>query len=652
MKRTIENSNAIVVTKTNAISVVREIGKDLMANPHSYIFIIGAGASTSAGVPTSTDLEKVLISGPYGTDIEIKLKERRKNLEEVALEELLSIYADISAGENPVGDFLRGQLGRFSKDTFPPLSYEILAHLMNHGLIKQVISMNFDELLEIALDEEVGETNYEKVRSKSQFMKLLDDEKLSLSNMEKIPSIMERKLLLKPHGTVSYSMTLIAEYDRITILEEEKARILEKILSGKTVILVGYSFRDPDFQRFIWQLAPTSIRKLYFVDKNEHLLDSNKMASNLFSKYSSKLTGCLICLDSDTFFIKLTEGINATEEGKFLPGITRHQIRNLIFNKFKFAPTLQNKLLVELIIFALKVKGKFKTKALLSCERIRHYTRDLIAEAKAGEKFSSPYSALMKLKEEEILSIISGEEKEGKVYDIGDETCYLLSSSVEDSKQSEKTIVKEVVNNIAKKLPILIVKSNETIQKSFGNELKTLLRNLVEEFDYDLTTGIHPFEFSFKFPKRKENSIEHRKTSVALEILNDIRKNEDCYIIAETGEWLVKVKDKKLQNILKRGNIYILLTSYTKDPSNSLHRARAQRVYKQLVQKWGPGKVRFLDFDLNKHHGTFSARRCIYFYKDGKPPTLQPFELSDKNDTERLMWLCKYLLKKSSLPNE
>lgn len=174
------------------------------------------------------------------------------------------------------------------------------------------------------------------------------------------------------------------------------------------------------------------------------------------------------------------------------------------------------------------------------------------------------------------------------------------------------------------------------------------MKNLVDYFDYDLATGIHPFEFSFKFPDHKEDTVEFRKTLIALDILkNAKKKNETCYIIAETGEWLLAIPE----DCIRSKYVKILLSEFEKDPENSMHRERAEKIYKELVEKRGSKEgIKFLDWDLNKHHGTFSPNQCIYFYKDGKPSTLQPLVLKNGEDTKRLFNLCEYLWRKGSDP--
>jgi hypothetical protein len=629
--------------KARNLEMIKEIAEDIAENFGSYVFVIGAGASASVGVPVSSQLKAEFTRG-FQEEMKARVDKERaerqepmcKSLNEVAMEELLPIYAEIVGGDNPIERFLKGHLERFGgREKFPPLGYEVLGHMMNLGLVKHIVSMNFDELLETALDEEIGDSNYLKVRSKPEFVKLLEDEE---SNQEEL-KISKSKILLKPHGTISLSATLRANLDGVFRFEKEKFRALEKVFREKNVIFVGYSFLDPDLRKLIWSLFNSrELRKIYFVDMSKNLRKGNLHIDELLLHTQKGYGGGFICEESDKFFGTLGLEIEKTENGKYLPKIARHIIRSLIFKNGNFEPSLENKLLVEILIYSLKVQGKFKTKALLSCERIKYLSEELRRKRRA-EDSASVQMVLQKLKSAgSLLVVTEGQEGSGRIYDIGDETYYLIGTQRKRAGK-EHTALDEIVKNIIKNLPKLLRNSSGKLDGALGK----LMKDLATKFDYDLITGLHPFEYSFRFPVHKEDPIEFRKSQIALEILRKaFQENTSCYIIAETGEWMLD--ENVLAEYLKPEKVMIILSDYRKDPLNSLHRARAKRVCADLMKKIGPKKnIRFLDWNLNKHHGTFSYSKCIYFYKDGKPSILQPVVLTDKEDTQRLLDLCSYL---------
>jgi len=619
---------------------------DLENHKESFVFVVGAGASASVRVPTSEMLKEDLTKS-FRNEMLSRLNAERakrtepsyKKPEDAPLEVLLPIYAKIVGGDNPIEEFLKGHLDRFlGGQVFPPLGYEILAHFMNHGVIKHVVSMNFDELLELALDEELGEQNYEKARSKSQFVKLLDDEQSGFEDKR----VSGRKVLLKPHGTISLSATLRVNLSKVFEFEDEKAEVLEKVFARKSLVLVGYRLLDPDMRKIIWRLAQArKLEPIYVVDSDSDFLKENKEVESLLtflSKEGKRAEDYLIVMKSDEFFRDLGHMLEPPTRVTFLPRIARHEIRSQVFNDGGVSPTPESKLLVELMIFALKVKGKFKTKALLSCERIRHYTRELVMH-KLG-KTTNVRTILNKLEEHQILNM--PEDLTGKVSDVGDEVCYLLGSEGSKSNgSSDITISDETIGGIITELRGILPGLGEKVADS----LCSLMKSLYNDFDYDIQTDIHPFEFSFLSPVHKEDPIAHRRTSTALNILKEAGPDKDCYVIAETGEWLTKLSTEDSNVVRGRHNkLKIIISDYRQDPPKCLHRARAERIHKKLSEIYGDTvEIAPLDWNLNRHHGTFTLRGCIYFYKDGKPPSLQPLELTDSGDTKRLLGLCSHL---------
>lgn len=183
------------------------------------------------------------------------------------------------------------------------------------------------------------------------------------------------------------------------------------------------------------------------------------------------------------------------------------------------------------------------------------------------------------------------------------------------------------------------------VQESDSDKENTLskeMNRLIHDFDYDFSEAVHPFQFSFFDPVPVPSAVGHRQHKDAVEILGQARKDGGlCYVIAETGEWLVKELEGGTK-VKQPSRLRIILSDYRNDPLNSLHRITSDKYPTQLVQMFDK-RVRLLDFHLNKHHGTFTQKKCIYFYKEGKTPTLQPLVLENTKDTNRLMDLCEYL---------
>lgn len=401
---------------------IERIAEDMLADEGSYVFVVGAGGSASVGCPVSSELKKDLTDG-WREEMKVKLDELASEMkgalpyhtpDDAPLEVLLPIYADIVQGKKGGRDiierFLRGKLKSYADGAvFPPVGYEILAHLANNGLVRHIISMNFDELLEQTLDEELGERNYQKVTSTPTFARVRDDIE---ERRDAVAEVLKGVFLFKPHGTLSLSATLKPTLDEVVDLDMDKYEVLRYVISDRNVVFVGYSFLDPGIQKLFVPIADEGkVKKVFFVDPDADLSRRNKKVEALLFKTHGE--GGLIPMASDDFFIQLAAAISRDQKkGKWYPATTRHVIRNCIFDAKGLAvsPIPRNKLVVELVIFALKVKGKFTTKALLTCERVKYYTARIASGEKPTrdrpDKLQSARTILQELCDEEILTVI------------------------------------------------------------------------------------------------------------------------------------------------------------------------------------------------------------------------------------------------------
>ena len=160
-------------------SKIKEIAKSIYNHSEDkskrglVTVIVGAGASRSS--PTTEELIKELIpklgKEVFNTNAHVHFG---KNAEECTLEELFSIFAKIK-GERALHEFLRDKKYRGKKIISvndyirPTAGYEFLSHLVHHKLVDIIITTNFDEELEISLDDEIGRENYKIVKSLSEF---------------------------------------------------------------------------------------------------------------------------------------------------------------------------------------------------------------------------------------------------------------------------------------------------------------------------------------------------------------------------------------------------------------------------------------------------------------------------------------------------
>ncbi|WP_298422639.1 SIR2 family protein [uncultured Kordia sp.] len=136
----------------------------------------------------------------------------------------------------------------------PNLFYEIIAHMFNHRFIDVIINLNFDEMLDSAIEDEMGDSDWMKITNDASCIKF---EKAIVENRLRIP------LYIKPHGTISDIDSLLYSVPQYLNLSSSIRDLLKKIFKGTVshtneldqgekkikrfnIIAVGYAFNDTD----------------------------------------------------------------------------------------------------------------------------------------------------------------------------------------------------------------------------------------------------------------------------------------------------------------------------------------------------------------------------------------------------------------------
>ena len=636
-------------TKTNKVDrneifynllKILELANYMVKEPGRTIFVIGAGASSPVA-PLASELKNQLTS-TLKDELERILVEKGivPNISEATLEQILSAYIEFTRDEKAVFRYLKPRIPSITDSKRPPLGYEILSHFVACGLVHYIISLNFDELLEKSMDNNVGNDNYENVRSKSAFGRLVDFG--LLDDIRKF----KMKAVFKPHGTISYPMTLRPTFDTIQRLEDEKYEVLRAVLEvAEVIVFVGYGFRDPDIQGLF---LPVMLERkenpaIYFVTKSGSVRNNPKAQSLISFRKSNPKFNLLpepgfIIMESNKFFRKLSKAIFDTcdffkeletekskvsitlsedqekylkdkekelsDKGRSYPKVYGHRVRDILFER-GVGFSLEDKILVELIIFALKTRGKFKESALAEVERVRNYMKNYMEEEGSIENL------LNKLVKNEIFLLPEEKTLPGqKVY-------YCLGKNEE-----------EAVTNIIEKLKQMYPEL-KNIPQNVEERLKILMINLTRDFDYNLGEDLGNAPF-FKRPQilLKREDFDKKTGSI-------LTSSKKIKVIAETGEWLT---GRAWQKFISNKEIELIISDYNEDPEKSFHRHRAIKVIKDLLEITQKGKldIWLLPFRDNKHHMTIGNNKALYFYREGKSVLWTPIYV--ENDD------CKILL--------
>lgn len=125
----------------------------------------------------------------------------------------------------------------------PQLGYELLAHLLRHRFIDHIITFNFDETIDCAVENELGRDGFETIVS--------DQHPL------RFPGDADRPRLIKLHGTISSPGSLRFTLDNTRAFSPDTLRLLDETTFGASkdadvhIVSLGYGWKDPDIANWV-----------------------------------------------------------------------------------------------------------------------------------------------------------------------------------------------------------------------------------------------------------------------------------------------------------------------------------------------------------------------------------------------------------------
>lgn len=258
----------------------------------------------------------------------------------------------------------------------PHLTYELLAHLVMHGFINHIVTMNFDEMLDTALENELGQKGFTRI--------ITGHEPLGSSeaNMPK---------LLKVHGTASSPESLRFTYTEVSVLTSAQVKHFNALLDSAgtadceclNLISFGYSWQDPDLAH--WVLANLERFKTIFIVRQKGVLPE------IFAKRLDDLPGIAdrfqvlsvndLCTGLDTplpsslFWWCLMDKVWGLLRKSPLIPFSRHLLLgNLVSaNNPGWYTPLARRVQMEILLHLLKSKGMINTFGAPDSPRIRAY---------------------------------------------------------------------------------------------------------------------------------------------------------------------------------------------------------------------------------------------------------------------------------------
>jgi hypothetical protein len=213
--------------------------------PPKVVIVVGAGASNDAcKLPTGAQGAQVLKDA---------FKRRVGISDELINEEIHRITVEYRLDQ---GDFeaVLLALSKFDQAAvldrlkaiynhrhYPSLTYEVLAHWLKHRFIDAIVNFNFDELLDQAINDEIGQGGYYRVISDGDCPGNLDHW-LDKHERFKFP------LYIKPHGTASHKSTMRFTRTSYSLLPADLVGLLMKLFDGNVeILIIGHAMQSVEF---------------------------------------------------------------------------------------------------------------------------------------------------------------------------------------------------------------------------------------------------------------------------------------------------------------------------------------------------------------------------------------------------------------------
>ncbi len=600
------------------------------------LVIIGAGCSAEAGIKTSQQVIDELDFGFQKEEILGIL--RQQNLEipfdDIPMEAYLSAYKEIFG---PAWEDIDSKLREFFPDREnvnvapPPLCYCLLAHLMKYDFVHSIISLNFDELLEQALDDSLGIDGYKIVSSRSAFGRIRD---LELYD--------ETKVLYKPHGTISHPMTLRATWEKVNRLDDEKIEVLKNILEKHSIwIFVGYKFNDLDITPLFSYVAQRHKKlRIWFVntDRSKRLLHSDNLTiknrkikqllSNNFREDNAlkennkdNLIKHFIRIKSNKFFREFIKHLFSDLEFSYYRKGYGYRILDILY-EHGLSLNLEKRIIYRIFLYSLITKGKFADNSLIQFTEIRNLLR---LKAKSYRRNNCNKDLIRVLNEslEKFRSIFKPfilKQKQGI------NTIYYL--------KYRKNLFKKLTSHLIMQLP----NGKREIEENVEKKLFKLLKGLWEETDIILPSASHSIPFVFSSHNSSiicdlKGLFDH--TDKIMERLMNVNGPiKELNIVAETGSWLTDYFDNRNIKELSNLQIKLIITNPSCDIADSYHKDNQQKIIKKLKEITKESiQIKYLPFYENSRHMTLSIpnKEGIFFIREAKSPFITPIYIKESD---------------------
>lgn len=268
-------------------SPIAALAVNMAVSPGGYAVLIGSGFSRAAGCPSAWDV-LVDIAGrwyaaeqgePPAADVDV-IEWSRQRLEAEPT------YSLLLERLFPQREQRQALLASYFVGKRPTEAHKVLAGLAQKGLVRVVVTTNFDRLTEAALDE--AGVNWSRVTTASE----ID----TAQPREVAPSY-----ILKLHGDYG-SIDIRNTTDEIDALDPRIEEELQAIIRTHGLVVSGYAGSDPAVARNLSTIRPRL--GLYWSIRGAPTASQADIAAAVDGRF-------VIAEDADSFFRDLLRRVNA-----------------------------------------------------------------------------------------------------------------------------------------------------------------------------------------------------------------------------------------------------------------------------------------------------------------------------------------------------
>lgn len=217
---------------TEEINPIIPLSYNIADKKRKYILLCGSGISKDAGIPTGWDiLLEALRLIRHQMDGEV-IEYTNEEMESYYNEKFEgATYSEIIEKMFPGDEEQREFLEEMFKDKHPGKAHDLIAKLIDRGLVRLIITTNFDSKIEEALDNLDMRGKYS----------VISNNELVLTS--KPWNLVDVCRIYKPHGTIEQGKLRNTQKDLMHLEEDVSTAILD-IFEKHGIIVLGYAGED------------------------------------------------------------------------------------------------------------------------------------------------------------------------------------------------------------------------------------------------------------------------------------------------------------------------------------------------------------------------------------------------------------------------